>query len=170
MARNNRGNRNRGRGRSRGSSYARPIPEPSNFIEFDLNLSNASAVVSHNDLFSALTAVIPVGNISKYRISSLVFEPITTPTSVPGATSIVMGITGHEFLASNLQKPLRIKLGKDYGDDGMWIVTDGAALTANALPGNEALTDTFVQVVVGQGDVTDWQTQLHVRCAWSDPS
>lgn len=148
--------------------YARPIPEPCNFLEFDVLVTNDADSVTHAAVNAALTAIIPAGGISKYRVSSLVFEPIVSDSSVVVA-SVVMGITGNEFLFSQANKPLKIRLGKDYGDDGMWIVTDGAALSDTALPGNETTSDELFHLTV-PALITDWATNVHFRVAWQDPS
>lgn len=161
-------NRNRVRRSNRGSIYARPIPEPANFVEFDLELSNSSNEISHTDISSALGAVVTVGSIKKYRISSLVFEPIQSPVSIVTA-EVQMGITGNEYLYAQANKPLRIRLGKDYGDDGMWLVVDGAAITADALPGSTAPADAFLTLNVPAA-VTTWSTTVHCRVAWQDPT
>lgn len=166
MARNS---RNRSRARRRGNLYARPIPEPANFIEFDVTLDNETGAISHADIASAITGIIPVTGIAKYRVSSLVFEPVASPVSVPGGAEVTLGISGNEYLFPMSNKPLRIKLGKDYGDDGMWIVLDQAALTDAALPGNEATGDSFFELHM-PSIVTSWSTQVHVRVAWTDPT
>lgn len=164
MARNRRSSRRP----NRGNSYARPIPEPANFVEFDLELNNDSNSITHAAVDSALAGVVAVANIKKYRISSLVFEPIQSPVSI-SAAEVAMGITGNEYLYAQANKPLRIRLGKDYGDDGMWLAVDGAAITDAALPGAVATTDPFVTLNV-PAIVTDWATTIHVRVAWQDPT
>lgn len=167
MARRNR-SRGGGRGRNRGGVYARPIPEPANFVEFDIQLDNSTTSISHQDIYTALAAVVSAANIVKYRVSSLVFEPIQSPVSITAA-EVQMGITGNEFLYNQANKPLKIRLGKDYGDDGMWLVVNGSALAATALPGAEAVTDDFVTVNVAS-IVTSWATTVHCRVAWQDPT
>lgn len=162
-----------GRGRNRGGgAYARPISEPANFMEVDSLLRISGSTVqnslTHAQVLALLTAVVPVVNISKVRISSVAFEPIVSPVSkVTG--SVQFGITGNEYLWSNTDRPLKVRLGKDYGDDGMWLVLDGAAPTDASLPGPETLTDTFVSLDV-PAIVTDWSCRIHVRFAFQDPS
>lgn len=170
MARNNRGRGNRGRGRNRGSLYAQPIAEPANFIEFDIQLVGGTPL-THANLNAALIAVIPQASISKYRVSSIVIDQGGDRASGTNLSSnvpveVIMGISGNHYQASSSVKPLKIRLGKDYGDDGMWIVTDGAALSDAALPGNETTADAFITL---EGSSTTG-SEMHVRCAWTDPS
>lgn len=170
MARNRKNGR---RGRNRGSIYARPIPEPSNFIEIQFDFSREGEtnnfVLSHEELFEGILTFIPQQQISKYRVSSVVIDPLASAAASNLPCTAVLGISGHEFLFAQTNKPLRIKLGKDYGDDGMWIVTDSAAITDEALPGNEVVGDTFLALNVPDV-VGDFTTTVHVRIAWSDPT
>lgn len=161
--------KNGSRGRSRGNTYARPIPEPCNFVEFDIDVTDAAPSVTHAQLNAALLALVPIASVSKYRVSSLVLEPIATPSSIPGGAELAMGISGNEFLFNSAGRPLKVRTGKQYGGDGMWIVTDGAALTDAALPGNEVTTDTYVSVVI-PSVVATWSSTIHFRVAWQDPS
>lgn len=159
---------NRRRGRNRGNSYARPISEPCNFTEVALNLTGDEPVaLTHAEILAALTAIVPVTSISKYRVSSLIVDPVNSATSIVSVEAH-MGISGNTFQSSLATKPLRLRFGKDYADDGMWIVLDGAALTDGALPGNETTTDPFITMDLNGADVS--QLELHLRFAWTDPT
>lgn len=156
----------RSRGRNRGSLYARPIPEPCNFLEFNIVLNESDFRISHQDIFTALTGIIPAASISKYRVSSIVIEPIQSAQSlVTGQAQF--GISGNEYLFTSSNRPLKIRIGKEYGDDGMWIVTDGLAISDGALPGNETTTDSFLSLI--NVLAPSWSTTAHVRLAWQDP-
>lgn len=140
-------------------------------MEFDLSFTDTANSVTHSAVFSALQTALgttsPAG-ISKYRISSLVVDPIAAAGLVP-YFNVDMGISGLHYQSPNNDKPLRIRLGKDVGDDGMWLVNDGAALADAVLPGTEAISDPFITLVVpSQAD--SWGTTVHVRCAWMDPT
>lgn len=125
------------------------------------------AKLTHADVLGLLTGIVPVANITKYRVSSIVIDPINSASSVVSA-EVTMGLSGNTFQSSLAQRPLKIRFGKDYGDDGMWIVTDGAALTDAALPGNEATTDTSMLVDLNGATVS--QVEVHYRFAWQDPT
>lgn len=135
-----------------------------------MNLSSGTPI-THANVFTALTAVIPASSIAKYRISSIVLDTGARASGDGGAVNVPLevnlGISGNHYQSSSVLKPLKIRLGKDYGDDGMWLVTDGAALSDGALPGNEVTTDPFIALeAVG---TTAYGTEMHVRVAWTDP-
>lgn len=161
--------RNGGRKRNSGGTYARPIPEPCNFVEFDIDVGSGAEVITHATLNAALLALVPVASVSKYRVSSLVIEPIASPSSIPGGAELQLGISGNEYLFNSSTRPLKVRTGKTFGSDGMWIVLDGAALTDAALPGNETTADPFLSVNL-PSIVTSWSSTVHFRVAWQDPS
>lgn len=112
---------------------------------------------------------LPAGNVKKFRISSLAFEPIVSGSSVV-VGSITMGITGNEFLMSNAQRPLKLRCGKDYGDDGQWIVTDGIAFpTTGVVIGQFSWDQPWLEFEV-PSIVQEWSTVVHIRMAWQDPT
>lgn len=159
-----------------GGLYARPISEPCNFIEASLSVvipaGSNSVSLTHANILSLLDDFTDIGNIQKYRVSSLVLEQVTNSTNAGIASATVeMGISGQKYLWSNVLKPLRMRLGKEYGDDGMWIVNDGSALTDAALPGNEVTTDDFLTLAVSAVVPTGVTVSsvLHLRFAWQDP-
>lgn len=131
---------------------------------------NSATPITHAAVFAALTSVIPAASISKYRISSIVFDQgmLGSPGAGNIPIEVSLGISGNHYQGSSSVKPLKIRLGKDYGDDGMWLVTDGAALSDGALPGNELTTDNFISLEAQGGIAT--ATEVHFRVAWTDPS
>lgn len=132
-------------------------------------MGDDQASFTHAQIFGFLESLVGASNIDKYRISSIVIDPVASPTAVVGGTNILMGISGQKYVWPNVDRPIRMRFGKEVGDDGMWLVNDGAALTDAVLPGLEVTTDPFITVVV-PSVVTTWETQIHVRFAFQDPT
>lgn len=182
MARGNKRRNGGGRGRNRGGGlYARPISEPCNFIEIDVGVvsSDGSDVsFTHQDIYNALNTALTrqtalgLTQVQKYRVTSLAFEPVNTGAG--GGVkrcNLTLGISGQQYLWSNVDRPLRLRLGKDYGDDGMWMVNDGGPLEASMLPGSTNVTDDFIVISAGTtGSTQPWSSSMHVRMAWQDPT
>lgn len=165
MGRRN-GRRNGGRGRNRGSVYARPIPEPCNFVELDTTIV-AGANLTLGGVFSLLTAVIPATSISKFRVSSIVIDPAD---GVPGngLTEVTMGVSGNHYQAKSAIVPLKMRLGKDFGDDGQWFITgQGSSIPSGS---GFAAADPFITVEALSNVTTQPTMELHIRYAWQDPS
>lgn len=161
MARNGR-SRNRSRGRNRGGVYSAPIPEPANSGELDL-IAGENGEVSYNDIFAAIIGKVQAAAIQKFRISSVVIDPIVRAAGSISLTQVGMGISGNHYQAISTTKPLKVRLGKEYGDDGMWIVTEGAsALTQAMFPGTFGPSDMFLDTFAG--------ALVHIRYAWTDPT
>lgn len=171
MANRRNGRRGNGsRGRDRGNLYARPIPEPCNFVELDLSIGNDAAgdsVITGQEILNLLTSVVPVTNIQKFRVSSVVIDPVVSPTAIVGAGDVELGISGLHYQFAQSNKPLKMRLGKEYGDDGMWMVVD--ASNALASVGGWSAGDPFLSVTM-PGIVASWSSQVHFRIAWQDPS
>lgn len=166
MARKRIARGNRGRGGNRGGLYSRPIPEPSNFVEFEIPITDTDNVLTYTDVFTALTAKVPGTSIDKFRVSSLVVDPIVGAGLVPYFL-LDMGASGNHFQSTSNNRPLRVRLGKDYGDDGQWIHVNESDGTMVDNPG-VAASSTFAGVSV-PGSST-WNTNLHLRVAYTDPT
>lgn len=137
----------------------------------NINSSDGAATpLSHAAIYTALTNVVPAASIAKYRISSVVLDPPAINSSgLQGVLfGVDLGISGNHFQYSQLNRPLRIRFGKDYGDDGMWIVTNGATLSKSSLPGTEDTTDAFI--TVDPAGAVGAQVNAHFRIAWTDPT
>lgn len=169
MANGRRNGRGR-RGRGNSGLYARPIVEPCNFVEIDVH-AQSSESITYGDIITAFTGLVSLTNVGKMRITSIVLDqPVVVPASNQAGGSVTqmdvyMGLSGNHYSWSNLQKPLKIRFGKDLGDDGQWVVLDGTAVTANAFPGNFVATDPFITLEHAGAEAT---SDLHVRIAFTD--
>jgi len=160
--------RNGRRGRGRGTLYSRPIPEPANFVEFDMPLTlgpSGPSTVTLTQIFTALSAAVPTSRIQKYRVSSLVIDPIVT-AGVTVPTDVEFGISGQHYQSFQSNRPLRVRLGKGYMQDGMWVPVEG---TAPNWPAPFTGTDPFIRFepVPGADNIS---AEMHVRVAYTDPS
>lgn len=135
-----------------------------------MDLGNAASgdnIITGNQLYLALQSVVPVASIKKWRVSSLVIDPIVSPSSITGAGDVDLGISGNHFQFAQSNRPLRIRLGKERGDDGEWQVTDGST-TMNSIGQWQAI-DPFLTVTL-PSIVASWSSKVHFRIAWTDPT
>lgn len=155
MARNRNKRTSGGRGRNRGNGgYARPIVEPSNFVEMDLIVQanvrsgvSSAASISFDNILTRLANYVPLASIERFRISSFVVDPInvstaygtagdSTDTSLTNITAMAVQhvpfelstYNGIHYSQSDIDKPLRVRCSNEYNGLGMWIRTNGGAL------------------------------------------
>lgn len=218
--RNLRRNSNRGRGRSpllvREATYALPIIEPANFMEIDCPLdifipSGTTPPSGANSPFTVLSSLtfgdiatginrvgIPSFAARKFRVTSIVVDPILTVRLVSSPTTAATDVSGGiitsgdvslarsgvHYTYSDANKPLRIRLSPSQGSSGEWLAdvvisqlgsftgTDGYG---NALTSNSVFlfitTEAIIQGTVPiPSNVFLGHTEVHVRIAWQDSS
>lgn len=199
MARNRNSRSRRGGRGSRGLlvrevAYATPIIEPSNFLEFDIRntVSPAGtanvANITWGDIMSGAIITMSGGQLStpaqfiasmaKFRLSSMVIDPLTVVLAdgqnimAANATpyELIMGISGNHYSQSDLQKPLKVRFGKDFGDDGMWFAGTKAIVSPTIAAVTPASGDTFCHLdmeyaLTSQDSIT---YDIHFRMAWTD--
>lgn len=142
MARSNRSGGRRSRGRARGMlvrevAYATPITEPANFVEFNMRFNAIS--LTWGDVQTAFKSVVNGANVQKWRVSSVVVDPVTikdTGTSslsgVITQSEVHMGWTGDRYNFSDVNKPLRMRFSKNLGSNGQWMPNTLPTVTAAA--------------------------------------
>jgi len=158
--------RGRSRGRSGGNLYARPISEPANFVEFDMTIPLTGpnpTVVTLAAVYAALTAAVPASRIQKYRVSSFVVDPLIS-TQVNWATDLEMGVSGNHYQSFQTNRPLRVRLGKGYMQDGMWVPCEGGSPNWPA-----PFTDTDPFLTIESTNIVSVSAELHLRVAYTDP-
>jgi len=176
--------------------YAIPLPEPANFIEksIGLLLTTAGSVtnllagyITFDNIFASIGQQIPQ-NVQKFRVTSVVIEPVAAiqgslATGQSGAYAqlpvgimpleVDMMISGNHWLQSDRNKPLHMRFGKYWGDDGMWL--PGTNYN-NVVNNNFNAGGNFMQVSVympanagtSVSQYSSMAVDVKVRIAWTD--
>lgn len=120
---------------------------------------------------------------SKFRISSVVVDPISlTAIGSNGAIfsdtatpfDVIFSKSGNHYQSVDRNRLLRVKLGKDYGDDGQWMAFDEVSGKIDGSTLSEFLERTFCNIELstpsGILGLTNQNvgSELHVRLVFQD--
>lgn len=196
MARSNRSRGRNGRGRRnvltvREASYQLPVVEPCNFMEMDFEIQSSTSDSSLSlPTFAQIAARLPAG-VGKFRITSLVVDPLTGAIPNGGTAGfsgvanipyeLTMNISSNHYESGDTSKPLRIKLSNAMGSDGQWmrVVSDTVIVAAFLRTVSTDTLGNLNQAGQSIGELSSdapgitgldmaIATDLHVRVAFTD--